>query len=90
MNRIEEIQNLKTIKSQLRELKFQSVVNDIMSAIEQINYAETDKQVIKYNIEQYLYKSCESEEILNDNQQILDRESTNGLYKRKMKNDIYK
>ncbi len=65
----------------LKELEWKSTTDKIIKAIYDLKVATDREEVIKIAVEYMLIKMCESEEIFNDNLEILDRKSQNGLIK---------
>ena len=71
-----------------REIDFKNTVDKIFKAINEIETANKEETLHKEKILYVLLKLCETEEILNENILILDKESTNGLtanYQKKFK-----
>ena len=53
--------------------KYNEVLEDILTLISGIKYADSDKDMIKAQIYYFLYKSCNTEEEMKDNCLLLDR-----------------
>ena len=67
---------------------FDNIVTKIFKAINRVEPANKEEAFYKEKILYVLCKLCETEEILNNNLLILDKESTNGLtanYQKKFK-----
>lgn len=53
--------------------KYNEVLEDILTLISGIKYADSDKEMIKAQLYYFLYKACNTEEELKDNCLLLDR-----------------
>lgn len=51
---------------------FKNVIDDIVKKINELQYEDKDKQILKYLVETLLIRFCENEEVMNDNFKILD------------------
>lgn len=53
--------------------KYNEVLEDILTLISGIKYADSDKEMIKAQLYYFLYKACNTEKELKDNCLLLDR-----------------
>ena len=53
--------------------KYNKVLEDILTLISGIQYADSDKEMIKAQLYYFLYKACETEEEMKQNCLTLDR-----------------
>lgn len=72
-------------EEKIKELEWKSTTDKIIKAIDSLDIKTDREQVIKIAVEYMVSKMCESEEIFNDNLEILDTYAANGLKNQKTK-----
>lgn len=63
----------------LKELEWKSTTDKIIKAVDSLDISSDREQTIKIIVEYVLIKMCESEEIFNNNIEILDQYAINGI-----------
>lgn len=66
-----------------QEYEWETTTNKIIKAIDDLKLTTDREEVIKIAVEYMVIKMCESEEIFNDNLEMLDRYASNGIVKGK-------
>lgn len=72
-------------KNKIKELEWKSTTDKIIKAIDSLSIETDREQLIKIAVEYMIIKMCESEEIFNNNLEILNKYAENGINKRKVR-----